>query len=122
MCAMILRADGTHEEIQPANGTNFQLSELQRIVGAGAPPGCHWIEIVQTKDGRIMVINEEGKLYGLPRNEAATALAALPTPADLAQLRAMLGDALILVGYDLESEEPDYIAGDVLVCKDHEVE
>lgn len=122
MCAMILRADGTSEAIQPANGTHFQLSELQRIVGAGAPPGCHWIEIVQTKDGRIMVINEEGKLYNLPRNAQATALAALPTPADLAQLRAMLGDALILIGYNLESEEPDYIAGDVLVCENHEVQ
>ena len=122
MCAMILRADGTCQEIQPANGTDFQLSELQAIVGAGAPPGCHWIEIVHTKDGRIMVINEEGKLYGLPRNAQATALAALPTPADLAQMRAILGDALILIGYDLESEEPDYIAGDVLVCFDHEVQ
>lgn len=121
MCAMILRADGTCQEIQPTNGTDFQLSELQRIVGAGAPPGRDWIEIVPTKDGRIMVLNEEGKLYDLPRNAQATALAALPTPADLAQARAILGDALILVGYDLESEEPDYIAGDVLVCKDHEV-
>jgi len=121
MCAMILRADGTHEEIQPANGTDFSLAELKAIVGAGAPPGGDWVEIVPTKDGRIMVINEEGKLYDLPRNEQATALAALPTSADLAQMREILGDALILVGYDLESEEPDSIAGDVLVCEVHEV-
>lgn len=121
MCAMILRADGTHEAIQPANGAHFQLSELQAMVGAGAPPGCHWIEIIPTKDGRILVINEEGKVYGLPRNEQATALADLPTPADLAHMKEILGDALILVGYDLESEESDYIAGDVLVCEDHEV-
>ena len=121
MCAMILRADGTSEAIRPANGANFSLPELKAIVGAGAPPGCDWIEIVPTKDGRILVINEEGKLYGLPRNAQATALAALPTTADLAQLRAILGDALILVGYDLQSEEPDSIAGDVLVCEDQEV-
>jgi len=122
MCAMILRADGTHQEIQPANGTHFQLSELQRIVGTGAPPGCHWIEIIPTKDGRLMVINEEGKLLGLPRNEQATALAALPTLAELAEAKALFGDALILVGYDLESEEADYIAGDVLVCDEQEVQ
>ena len=122
MCAMILRADGTHQEIQPANGTHFQLSELQRIVGTGAPPGCYWIEIIPTKDGRLMVINEEGKLLGLPRNEQATALAALPTLAELVQAKALFGDALILVGYDLESEEADYIAGDVLVCDEQEVQ
>lgn len=122
MCAMILRADGTSEEIQPANGTHFQLSELKPIVGTGAPAGGDMIEIIPTKDGRIMVLNEEGKLYGLPRNAQATALAALPTAADLAQMREILGDALIVVGYDLESEEPDYIVGDVLICEDAEVQ
>lgn len=122
MCAMILRADGTRQEIQPANGTHFQLSELQRIVGTGAPLGCHWIEIVPTRDGRIMVINEEGKLYGLPRNEQATALAALPTRAELAEAKALFGDALILLGYDRACQEPDYIAGDVVVCEEQEVQ
>jgi hypothetical protein len=122
MCALILRADGTRKAIQPTNGTTFSLPELQAIVGAGAPPGCHWIEIVPTKDGRIMVINEEGKLCGLPRNAQATALVDLPTPADLAQAKAMFGDALIVVSDDLESEEADSIVGDVLVCEDYEVQ
>jgi hypothetical protein len=122
MCAMILRSDGTQETIQPTNGSTFTLAELQAIVGTGAPAGCHWIEIVPTKDGRIMVINEEGKLYGLPRNEQATALAALPTLAELAEAKALFGDALILLGYDLTSEEPDYIAGDVVVCEEQEVQ
>ena len=122
MCAMILRSDGTQETIQPTNGSTFTLAELQAIVGTGAPAGCHWIEIVPTRDGRIMVINEEGKLYGLPRNEQATALAALPTLAELAEAKALFGDALILLGYDLTSEEPDYIAGDVVVCEEQEVQ
>src|SRR5579875_2391351 len=107
MCAMILRSDGTQETIQPSNGSTFTLAELQAIVGTGAPAGCHWIEIVPTKDGRIMVINEEGKLYGLPRNEQATALAALPTLAELAEAKALFGDALILLGYDRACEKPD---------------
>ena len=33
-----------------------------------------------------------------------------------------LGDGLIYVGPDLETEGEDYIAGTVLVCGDHEVQ
>ena len=120
--ATILRADGTQQEIQPANGVSFTLAELQAVVGAGAPPDGHLIEIVPTRDDRLMVINEEGKIYHLPRNEQATEIAALATSADLAKVKLALGEAAILIGYDLEGEEPDYIAGDALVCTEDEVQ
>lgn len=108
--ATILYTSGQQEERQPANGTNFRLKELQAIVGG-------LIEIVHTRDGRIMVINEEGKLEGLPRNEQATSLIDFPSPD---AIRAMLAadPHLIFAG---DRDEADYIAGDVLVCNTDEV-
>lgn len=65
MKAKIYKADGTIIETAPANGIDFQLEELQKIVGG-------YIEIVSLLDNEIMVINEEGKLTDLPINENAT--------------------------------------------------
>lgn len=67
MKAKIYKADGTITETAPSNGTDFQLEELQKIVGG-------YIEIVGLFDNEIMVINEEGKLSDLPINENATEL------------------------------------------------
>jgi hypothetical protein len=67
MKAKIYKADGTIIDIVPENGTDFQLEELQRIVGG-------YIEIIGLFDNEIMVVNEEGKLADLPINENATEL------------------------------------------------
>jgi hypothetical protein len=53
------------EEIQPANGTDFKLAEIQALVGG-------LVEVFPLGDGDIMVCNEEGKLEGLPVNVEAT--------------------------------------------------
>jgi hypothetical protein len=53
------------EEVRPANGTDFTLSEAQALVGG-------LIEVFPLGDGRIMVCNEEGKLEQLPVNVEAT--------------------------------------------------
>lgn len=45
----------------------FSLKELKEIVEG-------YIEIVYLKDGRLMVVNEEGKLLGLPVNHNASNL------------------------------------------------
>lgn len=89
--AEILKADGTSVVVAPENGTDFNLDELQKIVDG-------FIEIVPIYGARrmfgsdkIMVVNEEGKLNGLPFNLSATLL----VRAD---------------GID------DIIVGDVLVC------
>jgi hypothetical protein len=55
------------EEVRPANGTDFTLSEAQALV-------VGLIEVFPLGDGRIMVCNEEGKLEGLPVNVEATIL------------------------------------------------
>ena len=60
----IIRTDGTRQEICPANGTDFTLKEMQAIVGGN-------IELVELDEKTTMVVNEEGKLLGMPYNAGA---------------------------------------------------
>ena len=57
--ATIFHTDGSREKVAPANGSEFRLEEMQKMVGG-------IIEIVYFDDNTVMVINEEGKLLGLP--------------------------------------------------------
>lgn len=63
--AELLKADGTVEQVSPANGNKWSLDELQRLVGGfiEAPP---WLAPLR------MVWNEDGGPRGLPVNQAAT--------------------------------------------------
>lgn len=91
--ATIIKTDGTCIGVQPKNGTDFQLEELQAFVGG-------YIEIVHSVyDQTIMVINEEGKINGLPENETATGEA---------RRKGMI-------------HWYDHIVGDVLYCKSKEI-
>lgn len=65
--------DGTSDEANPENGKSYNLDELQEAVGG-------LIQIVGTKhrDGKILVVNEEGLLKNLPLNWRATELAGQP--------------------------------------------
>ena len=63
--ARIIYANGTEKEISPKNGKDFQLEELQKIVEG-------YIEVLPIHDGEIMIMNEEGKINGLPINKKAT--------------------------------------------------
>jgi len=64
-----MKADGTHEYIEPANGKEWQLGELQKLVGG-------LIETFPTpKEDVILVLHEEGKLTVSPTlNMEATVL------------------------------------------------
>ena len=82
----IYKTDGSVTDVQQAKGKYFSLEELQKIVGG-------YIEIIYLgQTGLVMVMNEEGKLDGLPINELAS---------EIAQ------------GY---IQRYDKIVGDVLVC------
>ncbi len=61
----VIKVDGQTEEFSPTNGEAFSLAELQGVVGGH-------IEVIPLDKGRVMVLNEEGKLDGLPLNPAAT--------------------------------------------------
>ena len=65
--ARIIRATGAIEEVAPRNERNFELGELQKVVGG-------YIEIVKTKTGEIMVVNEDGHSLALPFNSLASSL------------------------------------------------
>ncbi|MGH9238791.1 MAG: DUF3846 domain-containing protein [Vicinamibacterales bacterium] len=82
--ALLMIPGHAAREVVPANGHAFTLDEMQAFVGG-------YIEILRLPDGRALVINEEGKLRGLPLNPEATVLAA-PRIA------------------------PDFIVGPALVC------
>lgn len=59
--AYILRVNGTKEQLPKGI---LSLEVLQKAVGG-------YVETIPTKDGKVMVLNEEGKLHGLPVNTVA---------------------------------------------------
>lgn len=65
--ATLYKTDGTEAEVTPKNGKDFKLAELNEFVEG-------FIEIVRLRGGKILVINEEGKLEGLKLNAKATEL------------------------------------------------
>ena len=89
--AKIYKVNGEILDIEPKNGSDFQLDELQGIVNG-------YIEILPLNNDEIMVVNEEGKIYGLEFNSLAS-------------------QRMLAAGY-----RGDYIVGDVLVCKNDEVQ
>lgn len=67
MKAYTIDVDGRVESVSPDNGTDFSLEELQGFVG-----GYIEIQPLRHMTGKVMVLNEEGKLIGLPGNETAS--------------------------------------------------
>lgn len=66
--AQVISVYGWVDEVSPANGKDFKLAELKKIVEG-------YIEIVHLRCGKLMVVDEEGKLKGKPINAKASALA-----------------------------------------------
>lgn len=86
--AQFIKSNGSEVELKPENGKHFSLEELQGCVGG-------LIEIVESNDGRLIVLNEEGKLNELPINRKASAL-------------------YKYAGHDI-------IVGDVLICNKNQI-
>ena len=51
----IIKTDGTKQIIEPKDGKVFSLKELQEAVGG-------YIELVPLNDGKLMVVDEDGKM------------------------------------------------------------
>lgn len=66
--AVLIKINGEEENISPRNGQTFELKELQELVGG-------YIETIPVSTNQLMVLNEEGKLDGLPYNQKATEIA-----------------------------------------------
>lgn len=58
-------ASGTYKRVLPNNGVAYTLDELRAFVDGP-------VEVVRLQTNAIMVVNEEGKLRGLPYNDLAT--------------------------------------------------
>lgn len=88
--AHLIKSTGEEVQISPQKGAFFKLKELQELVGG-------YIETIPVSTDQLMVINEEGKLDGLPYNQRATEIA-------------------------IENCVFDRIVGDVLICMSNEVD
>ena len=88
--AKLIKTDGSVTDVAPKNGKDFKLDELRELIG------CEYIEIVRVPltHGKILIVDEEGKLNGKEFNERATVI---------------YGNIL------------DYIVGDALMCDRGEV-
>lgn len=74
-----LNIDGSKETL-----TDTKLETLQKAVGG-------FIQVVPTNDGRLLILDEEGKLKGYPVNWHATALTrGIVAPDDL-----IVGDTVV---------------------------
>ena len=120
--ALLIPADGNLplRDVQPKNGRNFQLTELYALLA------CDYIEILSLADGRKMVLDEDGKLAGKPRNERATRLANFVSPKQLISEMIQLREAgidVIWMGEPITdtTTEVDFIVGDVLISVENEV-
>jgi hypothetical protein len=80
-------------EVMPANGTDFQLDEMYRLLG------CEMIQIVPLRDGRLLVMDEEGKCHDQPKpfNALATGVA--------------IGSLM----------EDDWVSGPALLCGENQI-
>lgn len=64
--ATLIQANGTMKDVKPSKKA-FTLEELQQMVGGD-------IETLSLRNGKILIVNEEGKLRKLPFNREATNL------------------------------------------------
>ena len=69
MTPKLVKIDGSIANALPANGTNFTLEEMYKLIG------CDCIQIVRTaQEGVIMVIDDNGLMNGKAPNIVATKL------------------------------------------------
>lgn len=90
----IYKADGEVKQIAPKNENDFKLDELQAIVGGN-------IQLMALpKSGEVMVMNEEGMLLDLPKNEIASGIWRKAYP---------------IAEFPINNAE--LVRGDVLICR-----
>jgi hypothetical protein len=87
--ARLLHPTGEAVALQPENGKDFQLKELQTLVGGLIEP--------VGLDGRyIMVINEEGMFKSLERNHLADLFYCQVAKCKVEDLHGFLGNVVVM--------------------------
>ena len=82
--AQIIKSNGETKTVEPKNGTDFKLEELQAIVGG-------YIQVAYLRDDEIMVMDDEGKLKEKDLNLQAS----LRYRRDVNPYDSVVGDVLI---------------------------
>lgn len=91
--ATLIKHTGEVSQVTPNNGKTFSLEELQGFVGG-------YIELIKLHDGKLMFLNEEGKLKDDLKNK--------------------LNKTATLLLIDAGGLPGDYIVGDVIICNNKE--
>jgi hypothetical protein len=66
--ATIIYPDGREQSFSPQDGETFHVEELKDVIGG-------YLEVVSLFDGRLMLLDEDGKRKQAPLNEVATDMA-----------------------------------------------
>lgn len=92
MEAKLIKTDGSVVDVRPKDGKYFSYDELKGFVGG-------YVELCNIGNPqKLMIVNEEGKLIGLPKNTVATEIWRNTWPIDKFPFNndeLIVGDALI---------------------------
>jgi hypothetical protein len=117
--ALLIKSTGETVNVLPENGKDFQLEELYRLLS------CLCIDTLPLADGRVMIIDDEGKLSPDHEVNLEVTLLFREGRMNYHQLRdymkSLEKSGVPIVDARLVKGE-DYIAGDVLVCDSGELE
>lgn len=91
--AQLIKANGVVQKVQPKEGNQFSLQELQDFVNG-------YIEIIYLPEGKCLVVNEEGKVRGLPINKWASNL--IRNTPGFQRLDTVVGDVLYCNQKDID--------------------
>ena len=99
--AQLLKTDGTFTEVAPKDNLVFTLGELYGFVGRP-------VDILYLPSGKRLVVNDEGKLTGLPYNAKASEIWKEEFPVEHFPVnndQMIVGDVLIATPEELGEEE-----------------
>ena len=93
MAQLIRATNGECLEVFPADREQgFTCAELHALIGGG----CRYIETIRLLDGRIMILDEEGKLH---------------------KKTAILNERATMLLWSAGGAPDDFIVGNVVICK-----
>ncbi len=119
--AQILRTNFDHEDVEPKNGTDFQLGETYRLIGCELIEHVYLLDENGESNGELLVIDEEGRLVDNPvLNVRATELfwkGRMPLP----QYNMYAAQLNLFGSSFVNKNQLDCIVGDCLHCKIEEI-
>lgn len=91
--AWVFYHSGGSKKLEPKTPPYFSLEELRDIVEGD-------IQAVPLRDGRWLIINDSGKIKGLPANQPATEV--MHAASDIAKDDIIVGNALLCLPGELD--------------------